>query len=274
MFGRKALSKGSRLRHCNLEFAAAFSKVGYVAPSAVRNTSQHNAHQQAMNFSSGKNVPESSSSSKSESSIGSGGDYLSLFQPSSGSSIAPYTPGNVLKVYPLPRYVLKEDIVRHVEGSNIKPENVKFVYSTAFRPDYVQISVDSPSTQKQAMKYLQERGRLGFRLLRLETSQPMPWTVVDAALKDSPRGRTILMFNVNLSTDFEDVERFFTGYNYDSSYVRFIRVNTESNRARIGRQQVLHVAVGFKTKLEALRAMREKMGDFCVNRAISLRLIQ
>ncbi|KAH7276336.1 hypothetical protein KP509_39G003200 [Ceratopteris richardii] len=226
MLARKALIDSTRLRHCSW-----VSKNVDITPSAGASSFDHSEsvryvhRQQRVHFSSGKSAPpQKSLSAKSDSATSSGNDYLSLFQPTSATSITPFSPGNVLKVYPLPRYVLKEDVVRHVEGSNVQPENLKFIYGSSFRPDYVQITVDSSSTQKQVTKCLQERGRLGFRLLRLEMSQPMPWTIVDAALKDSPRGRTLLMYNVSLNTDFEDVERFFAGYSYDSSYVRFIRV--------------------------------------------------
>ncbi|MCO5561742.1 hypothetical protein L7F22_015365 [Adiantum nelumboides] len=230
-------------------------------------------HRQTRNFSSGTATPPGSSPAAAAP----GTDYLSLFQPATGrgGTLAPFSPGSVLKIYPLPRYVLKEDIIQHLEGVDLNPENVKFVYTPQFRPDHVQFNVESPSTQRTIMRRLQERGRLGYRILRAEMSQPMPWTAVDAAVKDSPRGRTLLMYNVSGNTDHEDVERFFNGYTFDPSYIRFIRVTPEQNPNRNVRRQIsLHVAVGFTTKLEALRAMREKTGDFCANVAINLRLIQ
>ena len=34
----------------------------------------------------------------------------------------------------------------------------------------------------------------------------------------------LVMYNVGANTDFEDVERFFAGFDYDPSHVRFIKV--------------------------------------------------
>lgn len=156
----------------------------------------------------------------------------------------------------------------------MKAENVKLVYNTLFRPDYVQLEVDSAATLKQLMKRLQERGRLGCCFLKAEVSAPMPWTFADAALRDAPRGRTLIMWNVHPSTDIEDVERFFQGYNYDASCIRMINVDQFQSRGLNRRPVPIHVSVGFSTKLEALRAMREKSGDICASVAINLRFIQ
>lgn len=239
----------------------------------------HRRHVQARNFASAAGVPPRQPPvSAAVPAAAPGMDYLSLFQPAYGNALTglgAFSPGSVLKVYPLPRFVLKEDIIHHLRGSNVQPESIKFVYNTTFRPDYVQFDVDSASTQRQIMKRLQERGRLGCRYLKAEVSPPVPWTFVDAALKDSPRGRTLVMYNVSANTDFEDVERFFTGYNYDPSCIRFIKVSNEQVQTRgLRRPTSHHVAVGFTTKLEALRAMREKMGEFCANMVVNLRLIQ
>ncbi|KAI5074602.1 hypothetical protein GOP47_0010563 [Adiantum capillus-veneris] len=274
MLAKKALlSKSTDLcKHRRLLLASRFSsKAGDGAPNVTLDERPKPLLRQTRNYSSGGSAPPGSQAPAAAP----GTDYLSLFQPATAGGLAPFSPGSVLKIYPLPRYVLKEDIVHHLEGVNVKPENVKFVYTPHFRPDYAQFNVESTSAQKSIMRRLQERGRLGYRILRAEMSQPMPWTVVDAALKDSPRGRTLLMYNASINTDYEDVERFFSGYNFDPSYIRFIRVTPNENQNRNVRRPIsLHVAVGFTTKLEALRAMREKMGDFCSNVAINLRLIQ
>ena len=112
------------------------------------------------------------------------------------------------------------------------------------------------------------------------------------------------MYNVGANTDYEDVERFFAGFDYDPSHVRFIKVyvviylltklnfdclnfsnvtlallfcrsnEQAQNRGAQRRPISYHVAVGFNTKLEALRALREKSGDFCGNMSVNLRLIQ
>lgn len=283
MLAKKTLLSKSTgfCKHRRIPFAASFSSnAGDGAPPASPNTVHVEPlkplRRQTRNFSSGAGTPpRSPPAGAAASAAAPGTDYLSLFQPNAVAGLAPFSPGSVLKVYPLPRYVLKEDIVNHLQGTNVKSENVKFIYNPQFRPDYVQFNVDSAATQKSILKRLQERGRLGCRLLKAELSQPMPWTAVDAAIKDSPRGRTLLMHNASITTDFEDVERFFSGYNFDPSYIRFIKVNTVQNQGRnMRRPFILHVAVGFTTKLEALRAMREKMGDFCANVAINLRLIQ
>lgn len=289
MLAKKALSKCSVVtgKRCRLGFvsethlASPFSsKAGDGGPSAPAPVEPIKPlHRQSRNFSSGTaNPPRQPPPSASAPAAAPGTDYISLFQPSHGNAltgIGAFSPGSVLKVYPLPRYVLKEDFIRHLEVNNLLPENIKFVYNAAFRPDYVQFDVDSASTQRQITKRLQERGRLGCRFLKAEVVTPMHWSVVDAALKDSPRGRTVLMYNVHINTDNEDVERFFAGYNFDASYIRFVKVSNEQIPNRTVRRPIaLHVAVGFTTKLEALRAMREKMGDFCANVPVNLRLIQ
>eukprot|EP00250_Pteridium_aquilinum_P000831 c10998_g1_i2 orf=110-745(+) len=209
MLAKKALSNCSGLvtvKRSRLGFDAVAcftspfsSKAGDVIPSASAAPSPpieslKPLRSQTRSFSSGTgSPPRQPPVGATAPAAAPGTDYLSLFQPSYGNALTglgAFTPGSVLKVYPLPRFVLKEDILRHLEGSNVKEENVKFVYNPTFRPDYVQFEVDSASTQRQIMKRLQERGRLGCRFLKAEVSPPMPWSVVDAALKDSPRGRT------------------------------------------------------------------------------------
>lgn len=276
MLAKKVLSKcpGKRCRLGFVTEAAPFSsQASDGGPAEPATPLRH----QSRNFSSG--AAGSAPRQPATAPAAPGTDYISLFQPASErnalSRTGPYTPGHVLKIYPLPRYVLKEDIIRHLEVNKLQSENVKLVYNAVFRPEYVQFDVDSAATQRQIMKRLQERGRLGCKVLKAELVAPVHWTVVDAALKDSPRGKTVLMYNLNMSTDFEDVERFFSGYNIDAKHIRFVRLSNEQVAERIvKRRTVLHVAVGFTTRLEALRAVREKTGDFCANVAVNLRLIQ
>jgi hypothetical protein len=93
------------------------------------------------------------------------------------------------------------------------------------------------------------------------------------------RGQSLLMMQLPTDATSEDVERFFQGYNLAGYSTKFLRVPKETFPRKPSKMSVPPVVerralVKFATPLESLRALREKQGQFCLDRAIELRFIQ
>jgi hypothetical protein len=89
----------------------------------------------------------------------------------------------------------------------------------------------------------------------------------------------LLMMQLPTDATSEDVERFFQGYNLAGYSTKFLRVPKETFPKKPSKMSVPPVVerralVKFATPLESLRALREKQGQFCLDRAIELRFIQ
>eukprot|EP00246_Nothoceros_aenigmaticus_P011045 TRINITY_DN2836_c0_g1_i4.p1 TRINITY_DN2836_c0_g1~~TRINITY_DN2836_c0_g1_i4.p1 ORF type:complete len:107 (+),score=11.29 TRINITY_DN2836_c0_g1_i4:203-523(+) len=87
----------------------------------------------------------------------------------------------------------------------------------------------------------------------------------------SLRGHGLLMENLGNDVAQEDLDRFFQGYDLGTKCVRFLQSSWSPGLQNgEGRAAI----VQFDSYLNANRALREKQGQFCRNRAVKLRSLQ
>ncbi|XP_002988209.2 bromodomain-containing protein 4 isoform X2 [Selaginella moellendorffii] len=182
------------------------------------------------------------------------------------------------KLHNLPRQILKNDIVNYFSELNLQKDSVHMTYDEKFYPLYAHIAFDSTEALKNAVKILQTKGRLGGRIVKMESFvQFMPPTHPQMTEHlNKYLGRMLLMLHIPPEGRIEDLERFFDGYGFDPSALSMLDAvqMTLARFPKEGNRMVRRAAIGFCSSLEAMRALREKQGDFVLNEPIELRLIQ
>lgn len=163
------------------------------------------------------------------------------------------------KLTGIARKTLKMDMVHFFEGCNLKPEDIKFAYNRVYAPLGVIIQFSSRAAYNTAQRYISIRGRY-YRLVEVDHRQ---WSNLEPPFD----GKVLLLHGVPQNAVQEDVERFFSGCNIDSSNIRFL--------VRQGLDQPVKLAlVNFRSQREAMHALREKNRTICLNSPITLRLLQ
>ncbi|KAM7264823.1 hypothetical protein ACFE04_002506 [Oxalis oulophora] len=153
------------------------------------------------------------------------------------------------------KYTLKSDIVNLLDGSNLTTDDVKVIYNQSFSPAAMMVQFPSLNAFDEAFKMINRKARI-FRLERVDRSF---W---DQQI--SYNGRAVLLRGLQRSTLAEDVERFFSGWDYDSSSIEFN--NVRPNSGQIGKMAM----VRFPSSTQAMSAFIKKNRDFLLNTQISL----
>lgn len=157
------------------------------------------------------------------------------------------------------RSTLKMDIIHFFEGCNLKPEDIKFAYNRSYGPIGMILQYSSRAAYVTAQKLIASKGRY-YRMLEVD---PRQWSNLESPFD----GKVLLLQGVPKNALPEDVERFFSGYNIDSSSIRF--------SMRQGLDEPVRLSlVGFRSSRDAMHALREKNRSFCLNSPITLRLLQ
>jgi hypothetical protein len=156
------------------------------------------------------------------------------------------------------RSTLKMDIVHFFEGCNLKPEDMKFAYNRNYAPLGMILQFSSRAAYGIAQRLTAIKGRY-YRMMEVDRSQ---WSNLESPFD----GKVLLLHGVPQNALLEDVERFFSGCNFDSSSVRFfIRPVLD--------EPVRFALVSFRSQREAMHALREKNRNVCLNSPITLRLL-
>ncbi|BFI25789.1 hypothetical protein MPTK2_1g24350 [Marchantia polymorpha subsp. ruderalis] len=176
-----------------------------------------------------------------------------------------------------PKFMFKSDLLWFLKGCNLRPEDMTIMYDLRYRPKYVQVDFTSVESFRLAQRTLAMKGRLGGRYLKLTREDPM-MDDINLGLKQF-RGRSLLMQKIPGALVTEDVERFFSGFVLDGNFpVKFLRTLTAGGkRSPVGpskNEYELRALVRFRNESEALRALREKQGSFCMEKAVDLRFME
>jgi len=176
-----------------------------------------------------------------------------------------------------PKYAFKSDILAYFQGCDLQPHQLVTIFDEKYRQRFVQIEFDTMEDFRQAQRLIVRRGRLGGRYLKLDLDVKSDGDALHETVKDF-RGQSLLMMQLPTDATAEDIERFFQGYNLAPYSTRFLRVQKDmnlkkpsSNTPPVVERRAL---VKFVSPLEALRALRMKQGEFCLDRAIELRFVQ
>ncbi|KAM1037788.1 hypothetical protein ACFX15_031928 [Malus domestica] len=183
-------------------------------------------------------------------------------QPQDASPIEPFlqTPTTGLvygKLLGISRYTLKTDVVNMLEGCNLSLEDVKVDYNRAFTPMGMVVQFRSWKAFDNAARVISRKGRL-FKLERANRSQWDNLTPHDA--------KTVLLQGIPQTAAPEDVERFLSGCEYDSSSLQIIfRSFPEPSK---------FATVRFPSQTEAMNAFLAKNKGYCQNGQILMRVLQ
>lgn len=198
------------------------------------------------------------------------------------AAATPRAPPGPKKIYArlsnAPKYAFKSDILWFFEGCNLTPDQLVTIYDEKYRQRFLQVEFDSMESFRLAQRVLVRKGRLGGRYMKLDVDMRLDVDDIHTSVKGF-RGQSLLMMQLPTDATSEDVERFFQGYNLAGYSTKFLRVPKETFPKKPSKMSVPPVVerralVKFATPLESLRALREKQGQFCLDRAIELRFIQ
>ncbi|KAK4432408.1 hypothetical protein Salat_1002900 [Sesamum alatum] len=188
------------------------------------------------------------STEASGSSLGSADDQF-LRTPGSGSVYG--------RVNNITKYTTKSDIINFLEGCNLNPDNVKVEYTRTYLPKSMMIAFPSSSAYDAAMKAINRKGRL-LNMIRADKAQ---WDVT--APYD---GKAILLHGIPRNALIDDVERFLSGCQYDSSSIQMFVRPTDQGPIRMG-------LIRFPSQALAMHAYITKNQGFCLNNQITLQVL-
>ncbi|XP_022743422.1 uncharacterized protein LOC111294395 isoform X2 [Durio zibethinus] len=141
------------------------------------------------------------------------------------------------------KYTMKSDIISLFEGCNLTADDIKVSYSRSLLPVAVMLRFSSPGVFSNATRTIRRFDRL-YRLERV-------------VLQGLPR-----------SVNLEDIERFLSGCDYDSSSIQtatFTRPGS-TNLVRL-------TTVQFPSQIQAMNACISKNRNLCLNNQISMRVL-
>ncbi|KAG4165676.1 hypothetical protein ERO13_A13G095390v2 [Gossypium hirsutum] len=147
------------------------------------------------------------------------------------------------KLFGITKYTMKSDIISLLEGCNLTPDDIKVSYSRSLFPVAMMLRFPSPSAFSNAARTIRRFDRL-YRLDRV-------------VLQGLPR-----------SAALEDVERFLSGCEYDSSSIQTVTFTRPgfTNLVRL-------TTVQFPSHIEAMNACISKNRKICLNNQISVRVL-
>ncbi|KAG8374282.1 hypothetical protein BUALT_Bualt11G0115300 [Buddleja alternifolia] len=193
-------------------------------------------------------APKLFSTEAAEPRLGSSEDQF-LKTPSSGLVYGKLT--NITK------YTTRSDMINLLEGCNLNPENLKVEYNRIYLPMSMMVEFPSRSAYDAALRAIGRKGRL-FNLLRADKSQ---WDVV--APYD---GKTILLTGIPRNALIDDVERFLSGCQYDSTSLEIFPRQTYAGLVRMA-------LVRFPSKALAMHAYVTKNRGFCLNNQVTVQVL-
>ncbi|XP_050227996.1 uncharacterized protein LOC126677430 [Mercurialis annua] len=183
-------------------------------------------------------------------------------QPLPSSTIDPFlrTTGEGVaygKLFGINKHTLKTDIVNLLEGCNLHTDDIKISYNNNYNPLAMTIQFSSAQSFENAIKVIGRKGRL-YRLEKSDRSQWDPIMPYD--------GKTAVLHGIPINAFPEDVERFLSGCEFDSSSIRMLM------RPGLGFTKL--ASVRFLSRGEAMNALITKNRGFCLNNQISVQVLQ
>ncbi|PPS09209.1 hypothetical protein GOBAR_AA11434 [Gossypium barbadense] len=173
------------------------------------------------------------------------------------------------KLFGITKYTMKSDIISLLEGCNLTPDDIKVSYSRSLFPVAVDTSdwdIVMPYNGKTLMS---EFCLFAIRMLRF----PSPSAFSNAARTIRRFDRLYRLDRVVLqglprSAALEDVERFLSGCEYDSSSIQTVTFTRPgfTNLVRL-------TTVQFPSHIEAMNACISKNRKICLNNQISVRVL-
>ncbi|KAF3331673.1 hypothetical protein FCM35_KLT03079 [Carex littledalei] len=172
----------------------------------------------------------------------------------------------------LGKNMLKTDLIHHLEGCDLSFHDIKFEYNRVFFLNSALVQFPVRASFENAFKQIKLRGGL-FNLAKIGRSEwDMKSSYDGKAVKNEHIGylpnRQVLMEGIPYNATLDDIERFLSGCNYDSSSFQFAtRTQADSDPIRL-------VVVKFPTQLDASYAYASKNRSFCLSTPVNMRILQ
>ncbi|RZC76616.1 hypothetical protein C5167_000796 [Papaver somniferum] len=162
------------------------------------------------------------------------------------------------KLYGIGMFSTKNDVISLLESCNLSSEDIKVQYNGLFLPVSMVLQFPSHSAYENAVRIMNRKGR--YYYYKMEKVAPDHWGF------DSYDGKVVLIQGVPRNAISEDIERMLSGCDFNSSSLRFIWRQNFSDSMKFAMVQ-------FPSKVDAMNAVLEKNGSFCLNTQISMRVL-
>ncbi|RZC83863.1 hypothetical protein C5167_046648 [Papaver somniferum] len=162
------------------------------------------------------------------------------------------------KLYGIGMFTTKNDVISYLESCNLSSEDIKVQYNGLFLPVSMVLQFPSHSAYENAVSIIRRKSRVYHH--KIEKVAPAHWGF------DSYDGKAVLIQGVPRNAISEDIERMLSGCDFNSSSLRFIWRQNFSDSMKFAMVQ-------FPSKVDAMNAVLEKNGSFCLNTQISMRVL-
>ncbi|XP_057801397.1 uncharacterized protein LOC131016713 [Salvia miltiorrhiza] len=193
-------------------------------------------------------TPKPFSTEASKPSLGSSDDQF-LRTPSTGVVY-----GRLLDIT---KHTSKTDIINLLDASNLGPEKIKVEYNRGFLPLSMLVEFPSVSSYDAALRSIARKGHF-YNIRKAEKSEWDAGTPYD--------GKAIILLGIPRNASFDDVERFLSGCQYDSSSIQIsVRLTNEG--------PIRMALVRFPSQALAMHAYITKNRGFCLNNQITVQVL-
>ncbi|EPS72129.1 hypothetical protein M569_02630 [Genlisea aurea] len=162
-----------------------------------------------------------------------------------------------LKLVNISKYTTKSDVLHLLDGINLKPESIRVEYDRAYYPVSIIVELPSVDAFEVAGRAIATKGRL-FNLAKTDKDR---WDLI--APFD---GKAILLREIPRNAGFDDIERFLSGCQYDSSSLEIFFRPVKNVVSKMA-------LVRFPSPALAAHAYMTKNGGFVLNSQICVQLL-
>ncbi|CAA0829767.1 Ribosomal protein S24e family protein [Striga hermonthica] len=187
--------------------------------------------------------------------------------PSLGSSDDPFNLNPAGRVYAkltnISRHTTKTDIIHLLDDCGLNPENLKVEYNLSYTPQSMMVEFSSGEAYSAGLKAINRAGRV-YNMKRVDKSD---WDITFPY-----DGKVILLYALPRNALMDDIERFLSGCQYDSSSIEIF--NRPSNPNNVG--NTINIRMGlvrFPSQALATHAFITKNRGFCLNAQISVHVL-
>lgn len=161
------------------------------------------------------------------------------------------------KITNINRFTTKRDILTMLD-CNLTPQNVKLEYDQFYFPRSVIVEFPSRSAYDASRRAILKKDRV----VNITTTDKSQW---DYCIPYD--GKAVLILGIPLNALMDDIERFLSGCQYDSSNIQLVTRPDQTNTIR--RMTI----VRFPTQTSAMHAFITKNRGFCLNEQVSLQVL-
>ncbi|XP_023739413.1 uncharacterized protein LOC111887470 [Lactuca sativa] len=162
------------------------------------------------------------------------------------------------KLVGITKNTLKSDVLSLFEESKLSSDDLKVDYNPSYSPTGMIVQFSSRSAYDAALRAVAKKGRL----YRMERADRANWDYIQPY-----DGKYVLLQGIPPNANFEDIERFLAGCEYDASSIRLFFRQGASGPTRMA-------LVRCVSPTAAMSAMMITNRGFCFNNQILVNVLQ